>query len=384
MKLDKYCIFTMICCMSLAACKKTPMPDPTPVASGENCYIVSDFTSPFAFKADVKGCSNTPLGKWDTAEVLWESKGTEEATSVGDIITITPDVNSQIITVNAKKNGNAVVAVKKDGKILWSWHIWACEGYNPDATAQKYNNNAGVVMDRNLGATSATPGKPQTIGLLYQWGRKDPFLSGGKCTYEGKTYSMAASTITDWPKPVTSDADCGTIEYAIENPTTFINCNEYNEDWFFTGDTTTDQTRWSGSAKTIYDPCPKGWMMMSGNTDGVWANAFNFHKYFDHIENDPIDQEKGGFEFGKSAATPLSQEASTWYPCGGLIDFHDGYLDLVGIGGYYWTGSIFYGGKELKSQSRSASMWIAAVVTPCSGAARSFGKNVRCVKIAVK
>ena len=107
-------------------------------------------------------------------------------------------MNSQIITVNAKKNGNAVVAVKKDGKILWSWHIWACEGYNPDATAQKYNNNAGVVMDRNLGATSATPGKPQTIGLLYQWGRKDPFLSGGKCTYEGKTYSMAASTITDW------------------------------------------------------------------------------------------------------------------------------------------------------------------------------------------
>lgn len=74
--------------------------------------------------------------------------------------------------------------------------------------------------------------------------------------------------------------------------------------------------------------------MMSGNTDGVWANAFNFHKYFDHIENDPIDQEKGGFEFGKSAATPLSQETSTWYPCG--------------------------------------------------GGARSFACNVRCVKIAVK
>ncbi|MBP9992699.1 MAG: hypothetical protein KBS73_04590, partial [Bacteroidales bacterium] len=80
----------------------------------------------------------------------------------------------------------------------------------------------------------------------------------------------------------------------------------------------------------------------------------------------------------------LSQETSTWYPCGGLIDFHDGYLDLVGMGGYYWTGSIFYGGKELWTQSYSADMWIGTSVTPCSGSARSFGENVRCVKIAVK
>ena len=32
------------------------------------------------------------------------------------------------------------------------------------------------MMDRNLGATSATPGNVGSLGLLYQWGRKDPFL----------------------------------------------------------------------------------------------------------------------------------------------------------------------------------------------------------------
>lgn len=32
-------------------------------------------------------------------------------------------------------------------------------------------------MDRNLGAVSATPGDAGAIGLLYQWGRKDPFVT---------------------------------------------------------------------------------------------------------------------------------------------------------------------------------------------------------------
>jgi hypothetical protein len=61
-----------------------------------------------------------------------------------------------------------------DGVILWSWHIWLVQdqiGYNT------YANNAGVLMDRNLGATSAIEYDSGTIGLLYQWGRKDPFLS---------------------------------------------------------------------------------------------------------------------------------------------------------------------------------------------------------------
>lgn len=31
-------------------------------------------------------------------------------------------------------------------------------------------------MDRNLGATTAEPNTVGALGLLYQWGRKDPFL----------------------------------------------------------------------------------------------------------------------------------------------------------------------------------------------------------------
>ena len=58
-------------------------------------------------------------------------------------------------TADTFKEGNAVIAAKDaDGKILWSWHIWLTD--QPEEHV--YNNNAGTMMDRNLGATSATPG----------------------------------------------------------------------------------------------------------------------------------------------------------------------------------------------------------------------------------
>ena len=64
-------------------------------------------------------------------------------------------------------SGNASIAVlDTSGTILWSWHIWcSAEGWDDDV----YANNAGTMMDRNLGATSATPGSVGALGLIYQW-----------------------------------------------------------------------------------------------------------------------------------------------------------------------------------------------------------------------
>ena len=91
---------------------------------------------------------------------------------------------------------------------------------------QVYYNNAGTMMDRNLGATSATPGDVGALGLLYQWGRKDPFLGGGSIS----SNTVAKSTGT-WPSAVSSDSNTGTIAYATSNPTTFIMRNSNNYDW---------------------------------------------------------------------------------------------------------------------------------------------------------
>lgn len=82
---------------------------------------------------------------------------------------------------------------------------------------QVYYNKAGTMMDRNLGATSAIPGDVGALGLLYQWGRKDPFLGSSSI----RRNKEALSTIS-WPLPVVSTSNTGTIEYSITHPTTYI------------------------------------------------------------------------------------------------------------------------------------------------------------------
>ena len=218
-----------------------------------NCYIVSE-AGDYKFKA-VLGNSDATVGNVKSVEVLWESFGTDVAPNVGDLVTSVSYKNGYIrfSTPEDFKEGNAVIAAKDaNGKILWSWHIWLTD----EPEGQVYYNNAGIMMDRNLGATSATPGDVGALGLLYQWGRKDPFLGSSSIS----SNMLANSTIT-WPSSVYSNSSNGTIAYAIAHPTTFIAYNSYNDDWYYTGTNTTDNSRWSASSKdkTIYDPCPNGW-----------------------------------------------------------------------------------------------------------------------------
>ena len=163
------------------------------------------------------------------------------------------------------RKGNAVIAARDaGGTILWSWHIWMTD--RPQD--QEYLNGAGTMMDRDLGATSATPETGGFLGLLYQWGRKDPFP--GSSSLEE---SIQTKTTAEWPDPVKSDESTGTIDYSIANPLTFITCNDSNSDWYYTGNNTVDNTRWK-SVKTIYDPCPSGYRVPDGGKEGIWAKAF--------------------------------------------------------------------------------------------------------------
>ena len=187
-----------------------------------NSYIVSN-AGKYNFPT-VKGNSLESVGPVASAEILWESFGTTETPQVGSLIS-SVSVQSDVIVFNVAepyREGNAVIAAKDaSGTILWSWHIWLTD----QPQEQVYFNNAGTMMDRNLGATSATPGDVGALGLLYQWGRKDPFLGSSSISSDVE----AKSTIT-WPSVVSSDSSNGTIEYAIANPTTFIAYNRNNND----------------------------------------------------------------------------------------------------------------------------------------------------------
>ena len=106
-------------------------------------------------------------------------------------------------------------------------------------------------MDRNLGATSATPGDAGALGLLYQWGRKDPFTQDAEKTTQ---------TVN--------------IQTSIQNPHMkygYINgwCSRYNPNL------------WKGEVKTIYDPCPAGYRMSPSDfwtgllRQSEWNNGFD-------------------------------------------------------------------------------------------------------------
>ena len=329
------------------------------VAGTANSYIVSKAGS-YKFKT-VKGNSRESVGAVASAEVLWETFGTDERVFKGSLVSGARYENGKIYfkTSDSYREGNAVIAAKDaSGTILWSWHIWLTD----EPQGQVYYNDAGTMMDRNLGATSATPGDVGALGLLYQWGRKDPFLSSSSidnCDEEAK------STITaDY---VFSDSSTGTIDYAIEHPTIFIICNYDNYDWYYSGSRSTDNTRWQ-SAKTIYDPCPAGWRVPDGGDNGVWSTAVGaFSSYYTSFD----DINKGvnfSGEFGSAS--------SIWYPASGFHLHNADYLGYVGYG-YYWSCSPYpYTSYRVYELGISPS----GMISPATDTNRAFGRSVRCLQ----
>ncbi len=197
--------------------------------------------------------------------------------------------------------------------LLWSWNIWAAEGYDPEATA--VNADGNVFMDRNLGAPISGVGSKgeyepaYAVGNYYQWGRKDPFPSiSDYCNYWPCQY---ANTLIGTPTytPIVAlrvngqsaaknvdnqvwgyrtkddgsfniDSSWHTIErnsiaapsssnsvfagYAVEHPYVYILNSTYPDGGYYPWVTTNDQSYrefWGGadSKKTIFDPCPAGW-----------------------------------------------------------------------------------------------------------------------------
>ena len=330
-----------------------------------NCYIVSQ-AGTYSFPT-VKGNSTESVGQVASANVLWESFGTSTTPSVGDLIKSVSYQNGTITytTADIFKEGNAVIAAKDaNGTILWSWHIW----FTDEPQGQEYFNNAGTMMDRNLGATSAEPGDVGALGLLYQWGRKDPFLGSSSISDE-----VEAKSTTSWPSAVESDSSNGTIEYATSHPTTFISRNGYNKDWYYTGSSSTDNSRWTTSdkPKSIYDPCPQGWRVPNGGSDVVWSKALGSYSPF--TDSSLYNSTNEGINFsGKFGGA-----STIWYPVTGCRDGSGGSLYNVGRYGYYWSASPFsYGACYLYFAYNG-------FVDPSSSFCyfRADGLSVRCLQV---
>lgn len=219
------------------------------LATGEtaNCYVVAA-AGKYKFPA-VKGNSAESVGTVASVGIVWETWNNRESVTANSVVASVSYENGKIkfATPETFKAGNALIAAKDaEGTILWSWHIWATDktiegidcGYAGEA----------LVMNYNLGAIDEL-GTTGSLGLQYQWGRKDPFIGGGDLGHS----NLATISGT----PMTTTKEQLTDDMANQNPTLFYivgGSDSKYKDWY-AGEAA---DRWSAD-KTVNDPCPAGW-----------------------------------------------------------------------------------------------------------------------------
>jgi len=342
-------------------------------SSAANCYI-ADARKNYRFRADVKGNSSEEISPV-SADILWS-----EGPADGLFPVIKPVVlydGSVWFRKNSEAEeytpGNAVVAVRDaTGTILWSWHIWG----TPEVSSSTWSSAGYEMMDRNLGAWSADNETEGSEGLLYQWGRKDPF-------------PIVRSEM--FPTAIPSDATVGTESYVLAHPTQWIYGTEATcYDWSYA---VQNGSAWnSGGAKGLCDPCPAGWTIPDGAGHGIlaaarkttpvtlagfWPKAFATGVGF-------FGKDADGTPWWNNTSSGMTVPASvagmsTWFPATGYFAAESGELISAGYEGSVWTR-----GCEPVMTSIAASSYCMSFgggrVCPAAMSGRAAGRSVRCIK----
>ncbi len=301
-----------------------------------------------------------------SVELLWQDRPdliksvSLEENSVKTKSRIRLSTNDQHFT------GNAVIAIKINGTIYWSWHIWVTD-FNPDDATHQKNYNGYVFMDRNLGVTFINEGAVGSKGLHYQWGRKDPFPNSSSTTGNSeKDIYRIDNSLTSISKtdimgvPLINNNH---METAINNPNNFYYTSSSQGDWYSNVATEKDDYLWDEVGthqKTPYDPCPPGWRVPKANTSSSNPSPWDGLPSENFVAGTGID---------------FSSANAGYYPAAGYRSGTNGQLTDIGHTGYVWYGSVlsveYYAFKLLFAPYNTATN---------DRAFRAVGASVRCVK----
>ena len=312
------------------------------------------------------GGANAP----DGAKIVWEDcKGIVEQSSLS--LSSDGKFVQFHIPQNKIRNGNAVIAVTRGGKVMWSWHLWFAHDDELNTTA--IENNQGVTynftksplgfVNRKWETTSydkprmvrvkieqtiANNGIKQTGNIVisqkpgsvrefystyYSWGRKDAFPE--KNAFDGIYY-------------INLGYDMRFIHDGILHPDTYyrggnlyidtgdhFHCGYFN---LWSIDNTvvnfTAAKNDNPVVKTIYDPCPAGFKVPA-------ANAFSGFTIDGENQATTGRNIVGEYNYGWTFKSH-SGNNTIYFPATGERWGSD--LPQSGIDGAYYTASAIWNG----------------------------------------
>ena len=342
-------------------------------AAAGNSYVLYNFkdhnnqniTDPWIEKTN--GAANNGV---DGAEVVWA-----DAANLVHSPSIVHDGGEGFLdfTVSASdiQSGNAVVAVKKGGTTVWSWHLWFAPkdaldkikvtnhqnvdyyftketlGWKPTqwsgSTYDKARTvkvkvvqtikNGGVAQETVINITQNPGNVKKGATTLYQFGRKDAFPG------------VDASDLAANSHFTQNAGDNMTIMNNIQNPDKFYiygssmytNYGYYN---LWSADNTVTGSYNQGNdnpvVKTVYDPCPVGFKMPANNAFTGFTTTGLYSSTQSELNVDGTnDWQTYQNNFGHNFWTNSSKTATINFPASGYR--YDGSLNYVGYYGYYWS-----------------------------------------------
>lgn len=403
-------LLAMLAVTMMAACSKNgnpgpePGPEPEPEPQGtnlsksgtSNCYVIME-EGDYYFNALVPGNGQNTEGlppftalEPVSAKLVWQTEL--------EMITDLKLEDGNIFFTASSKAGNAVIAAcDENDEIIWSWHIWHPE--------EEIKNLSGV-MNMNVGALNSKAENVKSYGMLYQWGRKDPFPSAATLTGDTKTLSQKVFNsngaevlfgYTSW-----TSSENNTLEYSIANPMICIaSTATANKDWLKEsipalwgnpkGSEKDAENKYSTKGnKSIYDPCPPGWRVADPGTfsylttSGGYAWTYDqFVNIVDYNKDGVIDQKDFAYGWTIAIDGDVTEMGTThtFFPAAGRFYGQYGMLygSVCGLWGNYWSNAPYLTGGVADSGFCALNFQFNTM-SPAASADRADGFSVRCVK----
>ena len=404
------------------------------VKNTANCYVVNSkgtYSIPLVYGCAIKnGIINSMAYGYDGTSYISETFKRHDdqqisspylidnGITVNDAELLWQEVQGMITEVNVQDEkivftigdniaqGNALIAAKANGTIVWSWHIWVTDrdiyatvpiqtvALTSPVTSQKTYNFMPVPLgwvdqsdgvlprtftvtlnqsqsNKTLTATANQAGSSGTCPY-YQWGRKDPFCpSDGTTSNKDKTlYNLSGNSFT-----MTNTSGSVSTGKSIQNPTTYYcsssrdwNSTTYYDYWNATNGTTTSMND-NKVVKTVYDPNPVGFKMPSPDAFTGFTQDGGHHS---QSENSYWNVESTTFNNGWNFYTQgWKTDPTDFWRANGYRGYSSGSVFHVGSAGLYGSA-----GPKSKTHDYGLS-FVSSGVTPQYGDYRVSGFSVR-------